>query len=68
MFKRYGPKHWGLFIPIGPKKLIAVWDPAADEIRAPTYLRRHLTIAVKYEYMPGINLFEIRFRVGPHYL
>jgi hypothetical protein len=66
MFKRYGAKHWGLFIPIGFKRSKRVWDTARD-IFVIGYFRRCLCFTVKSETFCG-NFVELRVRAGVQFL
>jgi hypothetical protein len=72
MFKRYPDPHHYLFaIPIGRKKLRRLWNPSEDDIDPPVLCRKHLIFTYLYDSIPaqcGCRIFEIRFRIGTHYL
>jgi hypothetical protein len=69
MFKRYDDaSHWGLFIPIGRKKLLRMWDLSMDEPLPPANYRMHFIVTVKLDRMPTLRMHEWRVRMGFQYL
>jgi hypothetical protein len=69
MFKRYDDaKHWGLFIPVGRKKMLRVWDPIRDVLLPPAEYRMHLITTVRWDRFHSLRMRELRVRVGFQYL
>jgi len=68
MLKHYGPRHWGLFVPVWFKKNRKVWDWAMDApIERP--VQSCFCITVKFDRLiSALPFYEIRVRVGAHYL
>ena len=67
--KRYDDeKHWGLFIPVGLKKRLDLYDVDSDAYTGLRDCRMHLCITMKWLRMPSMRFHEIRVRVGMQYL
>lgn len=69
LFKRYDDsKHWGLFIPVGRKKILSIYDPAIDGMRLPGLYQMHFCITIKLDKFPCLRMRELRVRIGLQYL
>lgn len=69
MFKRYDDSHhWGLFIPVGRKKLMRLWDAVNDALLPPAEHRMHFCVTIKIVRFIEMRMREIRVRIGFQYL
>lgn len=69
LFKRYDDaKHWGLFIPVGRKKMMRLYDYTNDILLPPTEHRMHFCITIKIVHLVEMRMREIRVRIGMQYL
>ena len=69
MFKRYADaRHWGLFIPIGRKRFMRIWDGTLDGFRPSGMYRPHLCVTLKTWGEPAMRFREYRLRIGFQYL
>jgi len=68
MFKQYGPNHIGIFIPVGRRRRMIVWN-AANDAMMEGHFRRHICITVRIDRIPAHQrLYEFRIRFGALYL
>jgi hypothetical protein len=69
MLKRYADaRHWGLFIPIGRRRFMRVWDGTMDGFRPSGMYRPHLCITLKIWRDPEMSFTEYRIRTTKQYL
>lgn len=69
LFKRYDDaKHWGLFIPVGRKKLMRLWDFNNDVQLPLAEHRLHFCITIKVIFLIEMRMREVRIRIGFQYL
>lgn len=69
LFKQYDDaKHLGLFIPVGRKKMMRLYDSTNDILLPPAEYRMHFCITIKVDNYIELRMREIRVRIGFQYL